>query len=182
MLQPASSFLSPWSAYYATIGAASATLIGLMFIVITLSAGSRRIRRYPEGIGTFSTPTVVHFGAALLIAAVMLVPWRDLHHTAVLLAIAGAGGVAFALRVMMNTKRLNSSSYVPDTEDWVWYNVLPLIAYGAILVGALTIPLLAGKALIAVAAGTLFLVFIGIHNSWDVVTYIVIIDPDNEGE
>ena len=177
MLQPASSFLSPWSAYYATIGAASATLIGLMFIVITLSAGSRRIRRYPEGIGTFSTPTVVHFGAALLIAAVMLVPWRDLHHTAVLLAIAGAGGVAFALRVMMNTKRLNSSSYVPDTEDWVWYAIIPMVAFCTMLGGAVALPFATTQALYAIAAASLLLVFIGIRNAWDVVTFLAIKGP-----
>ena len=65
--------------------------------------------------------------------------------------------------------------YVPVVEDWVWRGILPLVAYGALVVAA---PLLvAGRATLAlfgVGAALVLLLFIGIHNAWDEVTYIAI--------
>lgn len=172
MFEPAAPFLGPWSAFYATIGASSATLIGLMFIVVTLAAGTERVRSTREGLATFSTPTVAHFGAVLLLAGIMLAPWRALLHAAVLLGIVGLCGIVYALRIATLTKRIDAASYVPDTEDWVWYNVMPFVAYGAVLGGAAALPALPDKALIAVAGGAMLLAFIGIRNAWDVVTYL----------
>lgn len=152
-----------------------------MFIVVTLVAERRRrVDQSPEATGTFSTPTVVHFGAALLLAAIFLAPWRDLVHTAVLVGLVGAVGTVYAWRVILKTKRLDRTTYTPDVEDFAWYNILPFVAYGAIFLAALAIPFLAGKALIAVAAGALLLVFIGIRNAWDVVTFIAVMSPGNE--
>lgn len=180
MHEPASSVLGPWSAFYTLIGASSATLIGLMFIVVTLVAGRPRVNQSSEATGTFSTPTVVHFGAALLLAAILLAPWRDLIHTSVLVGLVGAVGTVYAWRVILKTKRLDTTNYTPDVEDFAWYNVLPFVAYGAILLAALATPFLVAKALIALAAGTLLLVFIGIRNAWDVVTFIAVMDRDDE--
>lgn len=179
MHEPASSLLGPWSTFYALMGASSATLIGLMFIVVTLVAGRPRVNQSPEATGTFSTPTVVHFGAALLLAAIVLAPWRDLIHTAILVGLVGAIGTIYAWRVILKTRHLDTANYTPDAEDFAWYNILPFAAYGAVLLAALAIPFLAAKALIALAAGTLLLVFIGIRNAWDVVTFIAVMDPTN---
>ena len=61
------SFLTTWQTFYVITGSAAATLTGLMFVVISLIVGSRaRVSPGSGGIATFSTPTVVHFGAVLL--------------------------------------------------------------------------------------------------------------------
>jgi hypothetical protein len=52
--------------------------------------------------------------------------------------------------------------------------VLPLIAYAATLCGAIGLLVSPAGALFAIAGGVLLLVFIGIHNAWDVVTFLVI--------
>src|SRR5438445_2505873 len=70
------SFLSTWQNFYVIIGSAAATLTGLMFVVITLIAGVRvRVSSASGGIAAFSTPTVVHFCATLLVAAILSAPW-----------------------------------------------------------------------------------------------------------
>jgi hypothetical protein len=71
------------------------------------------------------------------------------------------------------------TAYRPDLEDWIWYTILPLVAYGAILVGAIVLPAFPIDAMFVLAAGVVLLIFIGIRNAWDIVTYIAIELPDN---
>src|SRR5260370_8363038 len=70
--------LATWQNFYVIIGSAAATLTGLMFVVITLLAGVRR-RRSSGALGAFTTPNVVHFGAVLLVAALLSAPCQPLH-------------------------------------------------------------------------------------------------------
>lgn len=179
MTETASSFLAPWSNFYVIIGSSAAALTGLMFVVITLVTGTERIRKNPAGIATFSTPTVVHFSAALLTCATLSAPWRLLLHPAILLALYGACGVIYALFLISKARQL--TTYEADIEDWSWYMILPLIAYGAILIAAIRLPFSAAGALFVISAGAALLNFIGIHNAWDIVTYIVI-DTATESE
>ncbi|MGH7728579.1 MAG: hypothetical protein ACREM2_07310 [Vulcanimicrobiaceae bacterium] len=74
MPEPATSLFAPWSSFYAMTGSSAAALTGLMFVVITLVTGEDRSRPSLEGISIFSTPTVLHFGSALLVSAVLNVP------------------------------------------------------------------------------------------------------------
>ncbi len=170
MAETASSFLTPWSNFYVMTGSSAAALTGLMFVVITLVNRTERVRKNPDGMATFSTPTVMHFSAALLISAVLNAPWHLLFHAAVFIGFAGLFGIVYILRVMYQTKRL--TVYIPDLEDWTWYNILPFIAYFAIFGGAITLPAVPTKALFAIAGGIVLLIFIGIRNAWDIVTYL----------
>ncbi|HEY1978059.1 MAG TPA: hypothetical protein VGG89_16025 [Candidatus Baltobacteraceae bacterium] len=156
------------------IATSAATLTGLVFVVITLVRDSRTTLPDEEGLATFTTPIVIHFGAALYVAAVFIVPWRAYGGVAVLVGLCGVYGVAFMLRVVLRTLRLGSDTYVPDAEDWIWYNFVPLLSYLTILGGAIALPHAALQALFAIAGGVLLLLFTGIRNAWDVVTYLAI--------
>lgn len=170
MPETASSFLSAWSSFYIMTGSSAAALIGLMFIVITLVTGTERLRRAPDGIATFSTPTVMHFCAAFFVSAVLSAPWWSLAYPSALIGVAGLCGLVYIIRVMLRTKRL--STYRADLEDWTWYNILPFIAYGAIFGGALGLRHLPVGTLFVLAGGVVLLIFIGIRNAWDIVTFI----------
>lgn len=172
MAETASSFLTPWSNFYIMTGSSAAALTGLMFVVITLVFGEERLRKSPDGISTFSTPTVVHFCVALLVSAMLSAPWRWLVHPATLLGLAGLFGVVYVVRVIFLTRRM--TTYRPDLEDWVWYTILPFTAYGAILAGAILLPAIPDKALFALAGGVVSLIFTGIRNAWDIVTFIAV--------
>lgn len=178
MTETASSILAPWSNFYVMIGSSAAALTGLMFVVITLVSGEERVRRAPDGVSTFSTPTVVHFSAALFVAAILSAPWHVLAQPAALLAIAGLSGVVYVLRVMARARQL--STYRPDLEDWVWYTVLPLVGYGAMLTAAMLLFAVPSDGMFVLAGAVMLLIFLGIRNSWDVVTYIAIRDPGSE--
>ncbi len=172
MTETASSFLSPWSSFYVITGSSAAALTGLMFVVITLVRGTERVQKNSDGIATYSTPTVMHFCTALLVSALLNAPWRSLIHAAVLIGLVGLFGIVYIVRVMFRAKRL--TAYIPDFEDWTWYTMLPFVAYGAIFAGAVALPVAPVEALFALAGGVVLLIFTGIRNAWDVVTYIAI--------
>jgi hypothetical protein len=174
MQEAALSPLVSWQNFYVIIGTAAATLTGLMFVVITLIVQLRvRVPSPSDGIAVFSTPNVRHFGAALLVAVLLSAPWQAVWHAALLLGLAGLGGMIYVLSVL-RLARHRLAEYQLVLSDWLWYTVLPLVSYTALVVAAILLPSQPAPALFVVAAGTLLLLFIGIHNAWDLVTYTAI--------
>jgi hypothetical protein len=173
--------LTAWENFYVIIGSSAAVLTGLVFVVITLIAGTR-VRRESEALAAFSTSTVVHFGAALLVAAILSAPWPALWYAGLLLGFAGLGGVTYVVIVVRRARR--QTSYQPVLEDWLWYTVLPLVSYAALVVAAIVLLGNPAPALFVIGAVTVLLLFIGIHNSWDTVTYVVIdlSQPENKSQ
>jgi len=176
MTDSAPSFLGAWSNFYVMTGSAAAALTGLMFVVITLVTGERS-RTTRDGLATFSTPTVLHFGAALLISAILCAPWHALLRVAILTGLSGLIGFGYSARIAFRASKL--STYKPDLEDWICYTILPLIAYGAIFGSSIGLMVAPASALFALAGGVILLIFTGIHNAWDVVTYVTIKDVDD---
>jgi hypothetical protein len=66
------------------------------------------------------------------------------------------------------------TDYQPVLEDWLFHTDLPLVSYTALVIAALLLPGQETPALFVIAAATLLLLFIGIHNAWDNVTYIAL--------
>jgi hypothetical protein len=153
-------------------GSSAAALTGLMFVVVTLVRGEEQSQARHDGIATFSTPTVMHFCAALLVSAILCAPWHSLVYVAVLVGLVGCYGIFYLARVARRTKRL--TKYTADLDDWMWYTILPLLAYGTLFAGAIVLNVVPRDALFALAGGVLSLIFIGIRNSWDVVTFLAV--------
>ena len=170
MADAASSVLAPWASFYIITGSSAAALTGLMFVVLTLVAGVER-GRSRDGISTFSTLTVVAFCAALFVSLVLSVPWRSLIGPATLLGLFGVYGVVYLVIVIYRTRRLRS--YSADLDDWFWYTILPLVSYGAILAGGILLAVAPTNSVLPLAGAVTLLIFIGIRNAWDVVTFIV---------
>ncbi len=171
-MEPASAVLTAWSNFYVMTGSSAAALTGLMFVVITLVAGLERSQPSHEGMATFSSPTVLHFAAALLVSAILCAPWHSLRSAGDVVGFAGLYGVLYLLRVTVRARRL--TLYTPDLEDWIWYTIAPFLAYGAILAGGIALPAFPVAAPFALAGSVLLLIFIGIRNAWDIVTYLAV--------
>ncbi len=181
MLEAAVSPLTAWANFYVIMGSAAATLTGLVFVVITLVARTRD-RLSDDGIAAFSTPTVVHFCTALAVAAIFNAPWQVLWHAALPLGLSGLAGVAYI--AVITRRMLLQKTYQPVREDWLWHVVFPLVSYIALALAALILPANPVPVLFVVGAATVLLLFIGIHNAWDTVTYIVVtrLPPHDENE
>ncbi len=166
--------LTTWQNFYVIIGSSAGALTGLMFVVITLVARSRPLKS-GDPIGTFSTPNVVHFCTALLVAAILCAPWQVLWNASLLLGLCGLGGAIYVVIVLQRMRRLHQQDgdYTPMLEDWLCHGVFPLISYTALIIAAFILPGNPAPALFVIGAATVLLLFIGIHNAWDNVTYLV---------
>jgi hypothetical protein len=170
--------LSAWQNFYVIVGSAGGALVGLQFVVIALIANTRR-RTQLDAINTFATPTVVHFGFALAVSAIMTAPWPSLHAVSVALALCGLGGLGYAALVFRRARR--QRDYQPVLEDWLWYAILPCGLYAVLALAALALAMNAEAVLFVIAGATLGLLFIGIRNAWDTVTH-VIANPEVDDE
>src|SRR6516225_6355632 len=129
----AMSELATWDSFYVIVGSAAGALIGLQFVVVTLIA-QRPMRAAPEASAAFGTPTIVHFGTALLLAALARVPWQAISLPAILWAAIGLCGVIYSLNVIWRMR--TQGVYEPEFEDWLFHVVLPIIAYAILALSA----------------------------------------------
>ena len=161
-----------WENFYIIVGSSAGALTGLQFVVMALVAESDA-RTGTGEVDAFGTPTIVHFCAVLLVSAILSAPWPELWQAATAVAICGALGTGYTLIVVRRARRV--TNYTPELEDWIWHCVLPLIGYVTLFVGAATLTLSHVPALFAIATFALLLLFVGIHNAWDTVTYITVV-------
>lgn len=164
-----------WESFYVIVGTAAGALIGLQFVVMTLLADKPQIAS-PEAGAAFATPNVVHFSAALLLSALMRVPWHGLGSAALAWGVVGLAGLIYVGIVIRRMRTVRA--YRPDWEDWIWHVVMPFVAYALLVASALATARV-DTALMSVAAATLLQLFIGVHNSWDAVAYHVLVRMRN---
>jgi hypothetical protein len=164
-----------WQNFYVIVGSSGGALIGLQFVVVALGGNMRRKIDADANLA-FGTPTVVHFGMALTISAIMCVPWRSLLGPTFALAACGIGGLACLAVAFRRVCR--QSHYKPVSEDWCWYGIVPAIIYAVLVLGSLLVPAATVLATFVIGGCALGLLFVGIHNAWDTVTYIVSSDGD----
>jgi hypothetical protein len=164
--------LAEWDSFYVIVGSAAGALIGLQFVVMTLIA-ERPPLRVAEAGAAFATPTVIHFGTALLLSALLRAPWQTITVVAALWALVGVSGVAYAVIVARRMRR--QAVYQPVLEDWVFHVALPLAAYALLVLSSFAAPSHTREALFGVGAAALLLLFVGIHNAWDSVAYHVFV-------
>ena len=169
--------VSAWQNFYVIVGSSGGALIGIQFVVIALIVTTRK-RTDIESINAFGTPTVVHFGGALTLSAIMSVPWPSLLATSVALVVCGLCAFTYAAIVFRRARR--QKDYKPVPEDWLWYAVLPCGIYAALALAAILLTTMTRVALFVIGGGALSLLLIGIRNAWDSVTYIAIAAPQGD--
>ncbi len=172
--------LGGWQNFHMIVGSSAGALIGLQFVVMTLIADTPSARADPRAADAFGTPTVVHFGAVLLLSAVASAPWHGIAAVAVLWGVMGLGGVVY---VVLVTRRMRlQTAYRAVFEDWLFHVLLPFVAYATLAGSACVASSYPRPALFVVGAAVLLLLFIGIHNAWDAVAYHVFVQRREQRE
>jgi hypothetical protein len=169
--------LNGWENFYVIVGSSAGALIGLQFVVIMLIA-AKPISGGALAGGAFATPSVVHFGVVLLLSAILNAPWSGIAFVAFLWGLVGLCGMAYAA-VIARRMRMQSI-YQPVFEDWLFHVLLPFAAYAVLAISACIAYAHTTPALFLVGAAALLLLFIGIHNAWDAVTYHVFVRSREE--
>lgn len=160
-----------WENFYVIVGSSAGALIGLQFVVITLIANLPVGESGALASSTFATPTIVHFSAVLLLSAVLSAPWSSINTVGNAWGLIGLAGLFYSL---ITIRRMQfQTAYRPEFEDWLFHALLPFLAYASLAFSSYLCRAHVRQALFSVAAASLLLLFIGIHNAWDAVTYHV---------
>jgi membrane protein CcdC involved in cytochrome C biogenesis len=157
--------LERWANFYLITSTAAATLIGLLFILITLAA-ERRPKDIAK-VGLYLTPTVVYFGSVLLLAALLTFPNPSRFAATLCICCTGTSGLLYSVsRVVRREKFIRRSDVFP-------YVACPLVAYGLLVWGGLLLDHAAQRGLTLVAVGMLALVMLAVRNSWSIAVDVV---------
>lgn len=162
----------PWRDFYTLIGAASATLVGLIFVAASVGTGVFTHERQ-VGVRTFLSPTVVAFSVVLAASLIGVLPAFSWMVPGFLFVGIGLLGVLYSWRVWRKMVREGIAEHI-DLEDRTWYLAVPAMAY--LLIGT------AGAALgnwteagcTILAVGVCLLLLAGIRNAWDMTTWVVL--------
>jgi hypothetical protein len=165
--------LSAWQNFYVIVGSSAGALIGLQFVVMTLVASLPMTRGNVQAANAYTTPTIVHFGVVLFLSAVASAPWDGIANVAVCWGLVGAIGILYIVLVALRLRL--QSVYQAVFEDRLFHVFLPFTAYAMLAGSALAAYAHLRRALFFVGASALLLLFVGIHNAWDIVTYHVFV-------
>ena len=94
--------------FYVIIGGPAGALIGLQLLVMTLIAEVPRARAAPQAAHAFSTPTIIYFGAVLLLSGLITAPWRSATSAATAWGVVGPVGLVRSLFV---ARRLTAQTF-----------------------------------------------------------------------
>jgi hypothetical protein len=162
--------LAGWDNFYVIVGSAAGGLTGLTFVVIALVRDASRVNSV--GLRAFVSPTMVHFGGVLALAAYMSMPHQHIATLSAGLLLGGIAGVSYGVRTAVLLRRSLRGGYTPVREDWVWNVIVPSVSYAGIACLGILIWHRAEQSLFAVAALALLLLFTGIRNAWDIAVWM----------
>lgn len=153
-----------WDDFYILLGSAAGALIGLLFIVVTLTAGMDRDQAL-RGASRYMTPTVVEFAAVLLVSAIASAPEAAGLQRAALVVLA----LVLCAWALVNVWRMFFQPKGDRPTHWSdpwFYAAAPAGAYLLLAgVGAAGSPLGVGVMSVAI-------LMLGVRNAWDLITWI----------
>jgi hypothetical protein len=159
--------MAEWSDFYTLIGATAGTLIGLIFVVVSLGADNAKAGdEHRARIGV--TPTLIHFAALLVGALAMLAPLSNIAR-AVALGVIGCAGLAY----LVNLALLASKRIKDEERDTLWFGVLPMAAYAGFLVTGVAWAIAPEYAPEIGGFASVILLVAALHNSWEMTLIIV---------
>jgi hypothetical protein len=168
-MPPLSDILAPWRDFYTLLGAASATMIGLLFVAATVGAGVFSANRSAP-LRMFLSASVIHFSSILAVSLIVMAPLRSQTLFGGLITAGGLFGLAYYAITWRDTVRDGLNKKI-DLEDRTWYAVLPVASYLFETACGVTLTQRPDFGCDALAVFVGILLLIGIHNAWDITVW-----------
>ena len=162
----------PWHDLFALFGAASATLVGLLFVAASI--GSVIFTRERQvAFRAFVSSSVVHFASVLAAGLIVMLPVQSWMLAGVLVGADGLFGLVWGALVWRGMTRDGIITNI-DWDDRLLYAAMPVC--GHLVTAAAGIFLLMGDAvgLDVLAASAALVLFVGIRNAWDITAWSVL--------
>lgn len=159
-----------WNEFYLLIGSAAGALIGLLFVVETLTS-RYNLETATRAASVYTSPLVFHFAIVLALSGVAMVPAIEGRTAGLFMAAGAAAGFGAAGRVIYH---LGPGSMI-KAAHWsdIWgYGVGPLISYSLLAAAAYNVWNSGQHAAPLLAAALVALLLLTIRNAWDLVTWM----------
>jgi hypothetical protein len=162
--------LHGWDNFFIMAGSAAATLIGLVFVAVTVGTGFSK-SSIVHGTRGFLTPTRIRFSGVLFLALVVLAPWRSPTPPGIILSLSGLAGFAYQISVIITRHRVGL--VLPDWHDWLPHVGVPALGSASWIAGAAGLLGFRSFAPYAVAGAAVLLLFAGIYSAWDLTLWMI---------
>jgi hypothetical protein len=163
--------LQGWDNFYFMLGSAAAGLIGLLFVVVTLTTGTDRAQ-VQRGQALYMTPTALNFAVVLTISAAMAAPGLSVSVRAGVFGLIAFVGLANLVKACVGIAGLSVDNETVHWTDLWMYGLTPSLLYLGLIVAAIGTGMAAPWGPYAMAALSLALLLVAIRNAWDLVTWI----------
>jgi hypothetical protein len=168
-----------WDNFYLLVGGAAGSLIGLLFIVATLTRG-RDADSALHGASVYMTPIVQQLAVVLVVSALAAAPGLSTRDVGLILGAAALFSLTSSGRVIWHLQIARTLD-APHWSDVWWYGVAALLA-DLVLAGSVAAIWLVSPASAArgIAMGLVAILLVAIRNAWDLVTWITAKGPNLE--
>jgi hypothetical protein len=159
-----------WENFYLIVGPSAGALIGLMFVVITLTAGRERDDT-ERGKHLYTSPVVWHLGVVLVLSGAAVAPTMERQIFGIVSGGLALLGVAMGVRSAVGIARSRMTGADSMFDMW-WYGIIPGVVYVGLGAAAVATCLGVSWSASAVAAALMSLLLVSIHAEWDLVTFL----------
>ncbi|HTW71577.1 MAG TPA: hypothetical protein VME47_16940 [Acetobacteraceae bacterium] len=163
--------LHAWYPFYSLLGAASATMVGLLFVAASVGSGVFTSGRR-AALRTFLSASVVNFGLTLASSLIVLAPLPNGQWLGTMILLCGLFGLAHASLAWRDTLKEGLIRSI-DFEDRVWYLALPILGYLGVAASGVLFALEPAAGCTALAISVAALLGIAVHNAWDITLWII---------
>jgi hypothetical protein len=162
--------LHGWDNFFIMAGTAAATLVGLLFVAVTVGTGLSK-STIVQGSRGFLTPALVHLGGVLFQTLAVLAPWPSAWPIGIILGLAGLMGLTYQIRVVVARHKVGL--VLTQWQDWLPHVAVPALGSATLFVGA--VGLIAGKSFapFAIAGAMALFLFAGIYVAWDLTLWMI---------
>ena len=164
---PYHSLVQDWHDFYIVAGTASATLVGLLFVSLSLHLRAVLARREVRGL---ARATLANFGLVLLVALIVVIP-QDAHAAGLELQATGAISVLIIAAPVLAASRSRTRT-IPTWLLFMRFAFSVLGYAGAVTAGVLLTAGSYGAGLASLAAATITLLVISLRNTWDLLVSV----------
>ena len=164
--------LSDWQNFYLLTGTAAATLMGLLFVAVSLGTNlpAAQIR---DSLRTFVTPILVTYFQVLLLGCVALIPRLSPPFFAGAVALLGLSNAAQAGQVLWRMRVIHRGEVI-ERGHWIWHFALPFVGALLLLVSAYGFFRAVSLAELGLAITQLLSLTTGLRNTWVLMIWLAL--------
>ena len=164
--------LHGWHDFFLLTGGGAATMLGLVFVAVSLAAGLPSLPKSDES-DMFVSPILSQFGYAFGTAATCLAPWNAQSHFGAFITCLGASAfvrTGWLLRAML--RRHRNGDVVP-ARYWLWMGGMPFLTSLLMIFSGACLWRTAYRPIGVIGFAVLLLDLTGVRNTWQLVVWMI---------